>query len=166
MTPFAKEMLQLDRNDQPERLLLAWRGREIDDATLREWILPVWELAEWPASIGHGHWLDMFEATGFVSDGWDDPPDPLTVYRGAARSQMRGFWWTWQRERAEWFAQRTASFGLPAAVYEVTLRREMLLASIGGVEGRDEREVLVNPRRLRGRYTPRELSRIEPAASR
>ena len=55
-------------------------------------------------------------------------------------------------------------FGFPAAVYGLTLPHEMLLGVIGGVEGRGEREVIVNPRRLRGRWTPRELGR--PLASR
>jgi hypothetical protein len=79
------------------------------------------------------------------------PGPPVTVYRGAAVTHKRGFSWAWERERAEWFAARTAWLGFPAAVYEVTLPREMLLAVIGGVEGRGEREVIVNPRRLRGR---------------
>jgi hypothetical protein len=56
--------------------------------------------------------------------------------------------------------------GYIAVFISLSGRREMLLTSIGGVEGRGEREVLVNPRRLRGWYTPRELSRIEPAGSR
>ena len=38
-------------------------------------------------------------------------------------------------------------FGFPAAVYGLTLPHEMLLGVIGGVEGRGEREVIVNPRR-------------------
>jgi hypothetical protein len=164
MTPFAKEMLRLDRNDQPYWLWRAWDGGEIDTETLREWILPTWEMAEFPASLGQGLWLEMFDATGFVSDGWDEPPDPLTVYRGAAVSRACGFSWTWERERADWFAQRIALARIPAAVYEITLPREMLLAVIGGVEGRGEREVIVNPRRLRGRWTPRELVRVGGAS--
>jgi hypothetical protein len=162
MTPFAKEMLALGRNEQPERLWRAWWGGEIDDETLREWILPTWQLAEFPARyLRHRDWLDMFGATGFLSDGADEAPDPLTVYRGAEPCGMRGFSWSWEPQRAEWFACRLALAGRPASVYEVTLRRDLLLAVIGGVEGRGEREVLVNPRRLRGRYTPRELYRIE-----
>jgi len=158
MDDFAQDMNGLGRNEMPERLLLAWVSGEIGVALLREWILPTWELAEWPvATLGHQRWLDMFAATGFVTDGCDDPPTPLTVYRGAARRYARGFSWTWEQERAEWFAQRTALFGIPAAVYEVTLPRELLLGVIGGVESRGEHEVLVNPRRLRGRWTPREI---------
>jgi hypothetical protein len=132
MTPFAKEMLALGRNEQPERLWRAWWGGEIDDETLREWILPTWQLAEFPARyLRHRDWLDMFGATGFLSDGADEAPDPLTVYRGAEPCGMRGFSWSWEPQRAEWFACRLALAGRPASVYEVTLRRDLLLAVIG-----------------------------------
>ncbi|MDQ2910192.1 MAG: hypothetical protein M3R39_04140, partial [Actinomycetota bacterium] len=154
MSAFARKMDHADRNDQPRMLYLAWFGREIDDGTLREWILPTWEMAEFPARLGQRVWIEMFAATGFVTDGGDDPPSPLTVYRGAALSRMRGFSWTWEIERARWFAHRTACFGFAAGVFTVTLEPEMLLAVASGVEGRGEREVLVNPNRLRGRFTP------------
>lgn len=126
MTAFAKEMLRLGRNDQPGRLWRAWYGREIDIEELREWILPVWQAAEFPATLGHALWLEMFAATGYVDDSgieeWEAPPDPLTVYRGASVDRSRGLSWTWDFERAEWFA---------------------------------------NPRRLRGQWTPQELTRFD-----
>jgi hypothetical protein len=58
MTAFAREMLDLGRNDQPGHLYFAWRTGEIDDATLRDWILPTWQLTEFPASLGHSVWLE------------------------------------------------------------------------------------------------------------
>jgi hypothetical protein len=165
MTAFAREMLGHGRNEQPRRLYRAWHTGQIDDETLRDWILPTWQLAEFPSMLGHRRWLEMFAATGFVSDGDDEPPDPLTAYRGAACSHARGFSWTWNPERAAWFARRTALAGIPAAVYEVTLPRDKLLATLGGVEGRSEAEVIVNPRRLRGRWSPRKLFDVPVSAS-
>lgn len=102
----------------------------------------------------------MFDAVGFVTDELDALPQmPITVYRGARKDRPRGFSWTWNRSLADWFAQRgLAMFGYPTAVYTLTLPKEMLLALIGGTEGRGEREVVVNPRRLRGRWTPREIA--------
>lgn len=167
MTPFAREMLELRRNEQPKRLYWAWRRGEIDVELLREWILDVWQAAEWPVSaLGHGWWLEMFAATGFVTDGCDEPAYPVTVYRGAALTHARGFSWTWDPYRAAWFAERTALFGFPAAIWEVTLPRDRLLATIGGVEGRNEREVIVNPRRLRGRWSPRKLRDVDVGGGR
>ncbi len=158
VTGFVEKMEIIGRNDQPERLYRAWYGREIDVATLREWILSTWQAAEWPASLGHRHWLEMFDATGFVTDdGAFDPPSSLTLYRGAARERARGFSWTWERDKAEWFAHRSALFGFPAAVFEVEVPRTMLLAVISDAECRGEHEAILNPRRLRGRWAPRKL---------
>jgi len=44
-------------------------------------------------------------------------------------------------------------FGMPASVFEVTVRPVAVLARID--EGRQEAEVVVNPNRLRGFQTPR-----------
>lgn len=159
LDPFGLKLME-DRNAGPDLLYTSWRSGEINDAQLRRWILMVWQAAEFPASLGHQAWLDMFNATGFVSDEMDEPPEmPVTVYRGAPLGRPRGFSWTWQLEQAEWFAGRLFNYsGKPVAVYQVTLPEDLLLAVLGGVEGRGEREVIVNPRRLPGRWTPKAVA--------
>jgi hypothetical protein len=50
-------------------------------------------------------------------------------------------------------------------VFEVTLTHDRLLATLGGVDGRSEAEVIVNPRRLRGRWSPQKLFDVPVSTS-
>lgn len=158
LDPLGEKLLRADRNEGPYILYCAWRYDKLDVEDLRRHILHVWEMAELPSRLGHGIWLEMFSACGFVED---EPgmlaalPNPLTVYRGCARSRQRGFSWTLNRKQAQWFAQRSELFGFPSAVFEITLPHDRILGLNVGVEGRGEAEVIVNPRRLRGRWSPR-----------
>jgi len=165
--PHLEFLTGVGRNEQPKRLYQAWRRGEIDGVGLRVLILDVWSGAEWPAQLGHRAWIEMFTAAGLVTDGCDAPKSPLTVYRGATLSRMRGFSWTLDFDRAQWFAARTRLFGMPAAVYRLACPPTLVLGVIfGEPSGRGEREIIVNPRRLRGRWTPHEVpgTRIFPAA--
>ena len=164
LTPFAKLMLGADdRDDAPRILYLAWLRNEIDDSQLSDWILHVWRLAEWPGSLGQRAWLQMFKAVGFIYEGLElgvgsslDPcvtDGQVTVYRGAAQNRMRGFSWTVDPDRARWFADRSAGAGFPALVFAVTVPVSHVLAALG-VEGRSEGEIILNPNRLHGRFTP------------
>jgi hypothetical protein len=141
------------RNEQPLALYWQWRFGDLTTDGLRENILDVWQVAEWPSVLGHGAWLEMFTATGCVSDDGEYPPSPTTVYRGGMPRHMRGFSWTTDIEPADWFARRTALLGFPAEVYEATVTTDRILGVING--GRGESEIILNPRRLRGRWTPR-----------
>lgn len=162
MTPFAREMLALSSADRTRHLHLTWKRGELDTDELRAWILPTWQEAEFPARLGHAPWLEMFAATGFVTDEGDEPDYPVTAYRGAPIGRPRGFSWTWDLERAKWFASRLSNyFGDAGTVYRVTLPEDRLLAVIGGTEGRSEHEVIVNPRRLTGRWTPEQVPGFE-----
>jgi hypothetical protein len=75
------------------------------------------------------------------------------VIAAISRGCRCGFSWTTDIEQADWFAKRTEYFGFPAEVYEVTVTTDRILGVING--GRSEREIILNPRRLRGRWTPR-----------
>lgn len=89
MTPFATRLSRLGRNEQPRELYLAWRVGEIDIETLREWIVPVWELAEFPERyIGRRAWLEMFRAAGVVIE--EPLPDFVQrLWRGCSIDRSR-----------------------------------------------------------------------------
>ena len=75
------------------------------------------------------------------------PAAPVTLYRGApGRSNGRGMSWTLDVDRARWFAQRWDLTGRSGSVYKATVKPHAILAMMLG--GRDEAEVVVNPRRL------------------
>lgn len=69
------------------------------------------------------------------------------------RSDSDTFSWSPDEEVARWFANRLASYlFVEAAVYEVSVRPVAVLALIDHIRtvGGQEREVVVNPNRLRG----------------
>jgi hypothetical protein len=70
---------------------------------------------------------------------------PYTLYRGVAgrgaARRLRGFSWTASYERAVWFAERGASWGLPwPAVYQCAVPKRAVLAY---TNEREEEEFLV-----------------------
>jgi hypothetical protein len=72
-------------------------------------------------------------------------PGPFVLFRGVAgrgrARRIRGFSWTASAERALWFADRAALFGLAdPAVYTVTVKESDVLAY---VNDREEQEFLV-----------------------
>jgi hypothetical protein len=113
----------------------------------------VWEGAEFPArALGFRQWVDWFREVGFI-DTTDDtgrlPTSPVRAWRGSPWGQRRGMSWTVDRERATWFADRSAErFGRPAHVFEVEIPPAAILVLNLGVEGRKEMEVIVDPFRL------------------
>lgn len=153
-------MIDLDylpRNEGPGALYDQWEAGALSTDGLRTQILKVWGSAEFPAQLGIDPWLEMFGATGYVADG-DEPPEwPITAYRGSQLGQPEGFSWTWDLEKARWFARRLTQAGIEGAVYAITLRQEDVLASLNGPDGRGECELVVNPRMLRGDLSPRLL---------
>lgn len=128
-------------------------------------VCDVWSGAEWPQqSIGQRDWLEIFATCGFISEsGAAAPCEPLTLWRSDwPWSKGRGMSWTRNIEKARWFASRNALFShvfydvkLPGAIFEATVPPAAVLACLDGDGSRDESEVVVNPRRLRGRWTPR-----------
>jgi hypothetical protein len=132
----------------PAMLYDWWQEGEITTAELRELILGVWSGADWPLlSLDEGTWIEWFEETGFVSDsGCEKPSEPVTVYRGASiASAGRGMSWTFEIDRARWFAERELLVGHgPAGVYEVVVPPTYLLAIVER-ERPGEAEAIVDP---------------------
>lgn len=158
------ELVRAGRDNGPEMLFRWWRLREIETPVLRELICDVWSAAERPTSrIGQNYWLDMWTAAGFCSEGGASAPTaPLTLWRADMRAG-RGMSWTSNIETARWFADRESLFSLhrygldvhiPCPVYEARVPPAAVLACIDGPDSRGESEVVVNPRRLRGRWAP------------
>jgi hypothetical protein len=91
-------------------------------------------------------------------------PGPFTAYRGVAGSgrsrRVRGFSWSADKERAQWFADRGAFFRLAdPAVYRAELLESDVLAYVAD---RQEQEFIVMPARLR----PQRVEQVEsPAAT-
>ena len=72
--------------------------------------------------------------------------DTVTVYRGVTphnAKNIKALSWTLDRKTAEWFAHR---FGEDGTVYEALIDKEHICALF---TGRNESEVIVDPRYLR-----------------
>ncbi|WP_377322756.1 hypothetical protein ACFJIY_25015 [Pimelobacter simplex] len=68
-----------------------------------------WSDAEFPMiQLEPDEWRDLFEHIGYTVDGVaaERPSGPLTLWRGAAPGYEKGFAWTEDREKAQWFANR------------------------------------------------------------
>lgn len=74
-------------------------------------------------------------------------PDKVTVYRGVTSynaSNVKALSWTLDRKTAEWFAQRFGEYG---TVYQAVVDKQHIFALF---TGRNESEVIVNPKYLEG----------------
>jgi hypothetical protein len=150
-------LLEVGRNGAPRELSRWWRSRAATVPVLRALIVEVWHLSEDPVpAIGESRWLELWKAAGFVSDTGRAPPaEPMTLYRGAlVQTQGRGMSWTFDQERARWFAQRLVLFvpGSAPGVFRATVPPKAVLAMI--TEARGESEVVVDPGWLHGRAAP------------
>ena len=137
-----------DRNAGP-RLLVDWLadGR-LGDADLRHVLARVWSSAEFPGStLPVSTWVGLFRRAAYpVPDG------PLRLYRGSTLGRYaRGMAWTSDPDKARWFATRWALMtGRRAAAWTVVAPPSAVLAVMDEIEpdGRDEHEVIVDPRGL------------------
>ena len=79
-------------------------------------------------------------------ESFEQLPNPVTVFRGyLPRRNLRGWSWTLDREKAEWFGRRFSSiFG--GRVAEGRVPSSDVIAYLNG---RKEREIVVNPKRVR-----------------
>ncbi len=149
-----------DRNKGPELVYGWWEAGVLTTDDLRTLLPEAWVGAEYPVrDLGERKWLRLFREVGYVyrwsgDARWkgsvDAPPSsPVTVHRGApAWTQGRGMSWAVEMESAEWFADRWASWGVPAAIYRATVPAKAVL---GMFNDRREQEVVINPNMLRGR---------------
>lgn len=73
-------------------------------------------------------------------------PDPITVYRGYDRpGSMKGWSWTTDPDKAEWFARRFADTGGACFVAEGEVSKQYVIAYF---TRRNESEIVVDPRRV------------------
>ncbi len=130
-------------SESPEQI-----GRFFTPEQLQQLIRPWWTLIEFPGNLGTGRMVDLFQAAGFVSDQDDvtAPTEVLTVYRGVqGYGSPRGLSWTTDLDKAVWFARRWPYLPL-GTVWAAEVPPKHVL---GMFHGREEAEVVVNPRGLR-----------------
>lgn len=122
-----------------------------EGADIWKWL---WRDCEHPKQFGYAKLVKMFMRYGFLTDSDEDakhpierPTEPLTIYRGVHRaSDMRGLSWTLDLSRARWFAGRLLTGRSKALTYKAVIDPKGVLARF---DGRNESEVVVNPRYLR-----------------
>jgi hypothetical protein len=156
---FVTELMWAGRNDGPQLLWSWWQSGEMPSHVFKTLVPHVWSLAEWPSrALLARDWLGMFKDAGFVSDcGSSAPTEPVVVYRGAVQSNIRGFSWTMDLERATWFARREELFGFgEGKVFRVTAPPHAVL---GHFLDRCEDEIVLNPLCLKGGATPQAVPR-------
>ena len=61
-------------------------------------------------------------------------PDPVSIYRGQLAGRHAGIAWTTDRERAEWFARRSALFKKISPVHRSPPGRPSLAFAAGGID--------------------------------
>ena len=86
-------------------------------------------------------------------------PDTITVFRGVTdfnKKNYKGLAWSRELRVAEWFAGR---FGCHGTVYRATIDKQYVLAYFAG---RNEAEVVVDPRHLKNVQKYREVSGRNP----
>lgn len=113
------------------------RALWIDTENMREWVGVVEILLDGP----DGDMMDEDERAALAA-----MEDPVRVFRGyLGRAQdWRGWSWTVDQKRAEWFGRRFASLhGKQARVVEATAPKASVVAYL---TGRGEAEVVVSPK--------------------
>ena len=79
----------------------------------------------------------------------DQLPDELTVYRGyvkqGRRSNLKGWSWTLDKNKAIWFANRFITSSETPRLATATVKKEQIL---GYLAGRNESEIVVDPELL------------------
>lgn len=142
--------LRFGRNECPSQLFDWWYSGMLTVDDLRALLPQAWSSAEFPQHhLGVAQWVELFRTAGFVSDlGRLAPTESMHVFRGTTWGRRRGMAWTRDVEKARWFAQRFVAIGAPAHVFECVVEPIAVLAIIDDPDGRNEAEVVVDPRLL------------------
>ncbi len=111
-----------------------------------------WSCAEFPNRQLRGtQWRLLFDIAGYTVDGVPSPrpTSALRLWRGAHPKYRRGWSWTDDRDRAQWFAARNALLTGPddEVVWVADVQPDRLLARI--TEHRRESEYVVDARGLK-----------------
>lgn len=128
-------------------ILTLWRGGFLTPATLNLVLTEWWTSASYPSEVSANTVIHLFSDADFVSDraGTARPTAPLVIYRGGSIGAPRGVCWTTDPAIARFFAYRFGTTG--RAIFSATAPPHGVL---GIFFGRNESEVVVNPRTLRG----------------
>lgn len=136
---------------------LKYAQKDLDKDDFAKILAYLWIRTEEPhndPNLSKSKLLAMFktaEPTALMSDEefqyFRNLPDTVTVYRGVTSYNAKnvlGLSWTLDRDKAAWFASR---FGENGTVYEARINKEYIYALFNG---RDESEVIVDPKFLQG----------------
>lgn len=113
----------------------------------------VWVQTEYPHQYDLKMLTGLFEIAdkrSLMNDeelkGLDYMPEMVDVYRGtqSEKAKVRGMAWTLDKDKAIWFANRWKT--LRGKVYRATIPKTAIYAYF---KGRNEEEIVLNPRRLR-----------------
>lgn len=136
--------------------VLDWLYPELTPACYAECLKECWIGIEFPHQYGVARLVEMFKRVGNRMSLMNKEeqaiyqalPGTFTVFRGVqsgmAKKTIRGLSWTLSHDKAIWFARR---FHHSNKVYQATIEKKHVFAYFGG---RDEQEIVVNPRMLKG----------------
>lgn len=152
-TAWADELHRVARHDRTAALERI--ARLVDPATLNGVLAVWWPELESTHRLGHDEVVRLFRRAGYVSDNdrvADSPTYEMTIYRGTDRPDrdaVRGVSWTIEPDTARWYAKRfnVAKAGSFGWLWRATVDPDDVLGRFWGYA---EREVVVDPRRLRG----------------
>ena len=126
-------------------------SRQMTDAEYWRLLAQIWIDTEGP-SYNRSVWLHLFacrrsekhhlmnteEHSAFAA-----LPELVRIYRGAPPKRKQGMSWTTSLDQARWFARRFCNGGV---VFTTTVPKTKVLAQF---LGREESEVVIDPRRIR-----------------
>lgn len=135
------------RNDAVNVLWYAYTKGFVRGAALAAVLPDAWSGPEFPMRrLKRQTWLQLFSEAGFCSDkGRPAPTEPIEVWR-AQVGRTLGLAWTTDRKKARWFHSRNLRVGLQSTLLRGIVTPRGVLAFI---DGRNENEVIVHPRRVK-----------------
>lgn len=95
------------KQDAARTLLHAYRAGRLSTTLLADVLPRAWSyFCEYPNdALTDSEWLEMFSATGYISDNGMCPSNPVRLYRGAAPQYRQNWSWTDDESAALAFAE-------------------------------------------------------------
>jgi len=153
----------MDRSYAARQLYRDWASQQISDEILFTSLIRIWAHTENPQNVlSQAKWLELFRATGFLSDyGAAPPSESIEVWRYKIGSRS-GMSWTRSEEVARWFHDHKhrpyqpkqsvllRSFVEPRGVLALIQKSRVPLKVVEGriervAGGKGEDEVVVDP---------------------
>jgi len=144
--------VELGRNSYPALLWNLNQLRPLRPEVAAVVVPSAWSGAEFPnRQLSGKRWRLLFDIAGYTVDGVPSPlpTSTLRLWRGAHPKYRRGWSWTDDRDKAQWFAARNALLTGPddEVVWVADVQPDRLLAKI--TELRGESEYVVDARGLK-----------------